>query len=171
MKDIKELIQSINDSHKTLWILCGFPYSGKTYIAKQILEQTQCVFVSIDDILKDLGYDWNINKLPDQDGWKKVFDISYQQTKEVLGKGLNVIYDSTNHTKTSRDKLREVAKEVEAEARVIYIDVTKEVAIERWQENKKQKNRFVLDENLLHETINAMEVPIDEERVIVTNNK
>ncbi len=170
MKTVEELIQLINDSRKTLWILCGFPYSGKTHIAKQILEQTPCVFISIDDILKDLGYDWNTNKLPDEESWKKVFDISYQKAKEALEKDLNVLYDSTNHTKISRDRLREVAKSVGADAQVIYVDVPKEVAIERWQENKKERGRFVLDENLLHETINAMEIPTDDEKVIVIKN-
>jgi len=57
MENLDQLIQSINNSHKTLWILCGFPYSGKTYIGKKILEQTSCVYVSIDNILKDLNYD------------------------------------------------------------------------------------------------------------------
>jgi len=170
MDSINDVTLLIKKSSKTLWILCGFPYSGKTYIGKKILEQTSCVYVSIDNILTQLHYDWNTNKLPDEAGWKKVFDISYQQTQEALEKGLNVLYDSTNHTKASRDKLREVASSVGAYAKVIYIDVPKEVATERWEENKKQKNRFVLDKNLLHQTMNAMEVPDSDENVIIIKN-
>lgn len=170
MKNIEKLIQLINNSHKTLWILCGFPYSGKTYIGKKILKQTSCVYISIDNILEELHYDWNTNKLPNEEGWKKVFDISYQQTKEALEKGLNALYDSTNHTKASRDKLREVAHSVGADTRVIYINVPAEVIIDRWEENKKQKSRFVLNENLLHQTIKASEVPTDDEKVIVIKN-
>jgi len=171
MEGIEELVQSINNSHKTLWILCGFPYSGKTYVGKNILEQTSCVYVSIDNILEELNYDWNTNKLPNEEGWKKVFDISYRQTKEALEKGLNVLYDSTNHTKTSRDNLREVAGSVGADTRVIYINVPAKIAIERWEENKKQKSRFVLDKNLLHKTINAMEIPTaDDEKLMVVKN-
>ncbi len=167
---IEDVIQLINNSNKTLWILCGLPYSGKTYTGKNILEQTSCVYVSIDNILAELHYDWNANKLPDEAGWRKVFDISYQQTQEALQKGLSVLYDSTNHTRASRDKLREVASSVGADAKVIYINVSKEVAIERWQENKKQRNRFVLDENLLHSTINSMEIPDNDENVITIKN-
>src|SRR3989338_10412870 len=116
MDSINDVTLLIKKSSKTLWILCGFPYSGKTYIGKKILEQTSCVYVSIDNILAELHYDWNTNKLPDTEGWKKVFDISYQQTKETLEKDLNVLYDSTNHTKISRDRLREVSKSVNADA-------------------------------------------------------
>ena len=170
MKNIEKLIQSINNSHKTLWILCGLPYSGKTYVAKKIIEQTSCVYVSIDNILAELHYDWNTNKLPDTEGWKKVFDISYQQTKEALEKDLNVLYDSTNHTKASREKLREVANNISADARVIYIDVPEKIIVDRWQENKRQKSRFVLDENLLNQTISAMEVPSSDEGVIIVKN-
>lgn len=170
METVESVIQSINNSHKTLWILCGLPYSGKTYIGKKILKQISCAYVSIDNILEELNYNWNLNKLPDDEGWKKVFDISYKKIKEGLGKSLNVLYDSTNHTKASRDKLREIAKSVSADVRVIYIDVPAKLAIERWEENKKQKNRFVLDENLLHQTIEAMEIPTIDEKAIVIKN-
>lgn len=170
METLENVIQSINNSHKTLWILCGFPYSGKTYVGEKILEQTPCVYVSIDNILSELNYDWNTNKLPDEEGWREVFNISYQQTKEALEKDSNVLYDSTNHTKASRDKLREVAHSVGADARVIYIDVPENTVIDRWQQNKKQKNRFVLDENFLHQTVNAMEVPGSDENVTILKN-
>ena len=108
--------------------------------------------------------------MPDEAGWKKVFDISYQQTQGALQKGLNVFYDSTNHTKASRDKLREVASSGGADAKIIYIDVPAQIVVDRWQENKKQKNRFVLDENLLYQTIGAMEIPTDDESVVTIKN-
>jgi predicted kinase len=119
---VSDIIQSINSSAKTLYILCGLPYSGKTYLASKIIAETGCAYVSIDAILKDLGYDWDTNNLPDEQGWKQVFDASYQKSRDALKEGLNVLYDSTNHTKASRNALRAVARDVGATANVIYVN-------------------------------------------------
>ena len=67
-------------------LLCDFPYSGKTYIGEKILGQTSCVYVSIDNILEGLHYDWDTNKLPNEEGWKKVFDMAVG-VAEIFRKG------------------------------------------------------------------------------------
>lgn len=112
MPRLDGLISIIKNSHKTLYILCGFPYAGKSYVAKQLLESTDVEFVSIDDIFNKHGFDWDTNTLPDTEAWQQIFEESYEKTKAALEQGKNVLYDSTNQTVTSRDKLREVAQSV-----------------------------------------------------------
>jgi predicted kinase len=109
----------MRSSHGILYILCGLLYSGKTYAARKILDAVPCVYVSVDDILEELGYDWNTGRLPDEKGWKTVMDISYRRTREALSDSKNVLYDSTNHTKSSRDALRKVADETGSGSRVV----------------------------------------------------
>jgi len=99
--DIDEIIKLVGDSRRTLWILCGLPYSGKTSLSRKILESTDCVYVSIDEILDELGYDWDSDKLPDEAGWKHIFEISYKKAQDALKSGSSVLYDSTNHTLNS----------------------------------------------------------------------
>lgn len=161
--DTGEIIELVSNSSKTLWILCGLPYSGKSFLAKKIMEKIGIEFVSIDDILSEKGYDWNINKLPDASGWQEVFDISYAKARKALVLGKNVLYDSTNHTKVSRDTLREVAKSVDGEAKIIFINTPESVVLNRWEKNKETKERFVLDENLLNMTIKSLEIPETED--------
>lgn len=67
MSDLNHLMSLIQNSQKTLFILCGFPYAGKSYIAKRLLEHADVVFVSIDDIFHACGFDWNTNTLPSSD--------------------------------------------------------------------------------------------------------
>lgn len=162
---LEQLINKINSSHKTLYIFCGLPYSGKTYTSNKIIENTSVSYVSIDRILEGLGFDWDTGRLPDDDGWEKVFDISYEMTRNALKNNLNVLYDSTNHTKASRDVLRKVAQEVEAETSVIFIDVPTETIWKRWEENALRKNRSVVARELVEETIKSFEIPTSDENV------
>lgn len=169
-KSLDDIVQSINGSEKTLYILCGLPYSGKTYLANKVIEKVNCVYVSIDHILKDFRYDWDSNKLPDEQGWKKVFDISYQKSQEALKGGLNVLYDSTNHTRISRDVLRKVAYDVGASAKVIYISVPVETVWKRWEKSSILKDRSVVDKKLVDMTIEAFEVPTEDENLFIVQN-
>ncbi len=170
MQAPEEIIQSINSSGKTLYILCGLPYSGKTYLALKIVEKTKCTYVSVDSILKDLGYDWDSNKLPDEQGWKRVFDISYKKSQEVLKNSSNVLYDSTNHTRISRDTLRKVARGVGANTEVIYIDVPVKVVWERWAESSAGKNRSVVNKKLVEMTVESFEAPTQDENLFIVQN-
>lgn len=169
-KSLEDIIRSISSSKRTLYILCGLPYSGKTYLALKIIEKTNCVYVSIDHILKDFGYDWDSNKLPDEQGWKKVFDISYQKSQEALREGLNVLYDSTNHTKISRDILRKVAYDVGASAKVVYVAVSAKTVWKRWEESSILKDRSVVDKKLVDMTIKAFEIPTEDENLFIVQN-
>lgn len=170
MEYLKEVIRDINNSNKTLYILCGLPYSGKTYLSERVLAKTSCAYVSIDQILQELGFDWNLNKLPDGDEWEQVFNISYQKSQEALRGGLNVLYDSTNHTKISRDVLRKIAKDVGACAKVIYIDVPIETIWQRREENIIKKDRSKIDKKLVDMTIKSFEIPTDDENLIIVKN-
>jgi predicted kinase len=114
MSNLGRFISRIKKSDKTLYILCGFPYAGKSYVARQILKESDLVFVSIDNIFHARGFDWNNNTLPNENEWQEIFEKSYRQVKEALEAGRSVLYDSTNQTITSRDTLRNIANEHEA---------------------------------------------------------
>jgi predicted kinase len=170
MPDINSLVSLIQNSHQKLFILCGFPYSGKSYMATQIQSETDIVFVSIDDIFHAKGFDWNSNTLPDESTWQQIFTESYEQTKKALIDGKSVLYDSTNQTKASRDKLREIAKSVSANTKVVYIKSPVEVIWKRWEENQKNPTRSVVSRVLVQQTIDMFEEPTESESVFVINN-
>jgi len=170
MPNLDKLIKTIKESRKTLFILCGFPYAGKSFVAEELRKHTDIVFVSIDAIFRAHGFDWDTNTLPDTEGWQKIFDESYEKTKEELNAGKNVLYDSTNQMVASRDRLREVAKSVNAHTKVIYIKSPVEVIWKRWEDNQKNPTRSVVSRELVQQTIDMFEEPTEEENVIVINN-
>jgi predicted kinase len=170
MVDVNNLISMIHNSHRTLFILCGLPYVGKSYIAKQVQSKTDIAFVSIDDIFHAQGFDWNSNTLPDVDTWEQIFTESYEQTRKALMIGKSVLYDSTNQTVTSRDKLRKVAESADADTKVIYIQSPVEVIWKRWEENQQSRTRSVVNRELVQQTIDMFEEPTEGEDVVVICN-
>lgn len=160
----------IQKSQRTLFILCGFPYSGKSNIAKQVLEHTDVIFVSIDDIFHACGFDWDTNILPNSNEWQKIFDESYGISKIALQDGKNVLYDSTNQTRASRDKLREIARSVGAETMVIYVQCSPETVWKRWEKSALEKSRPSVSKNLVQMTIDQFETPTVAENVIMIIN-
>lgn len=170
MPDLHNLISLLQNSRKTLFILCGFPYAGKSYIAKQLIRETDATFISIDDIFHAHGFDWDSNNLPDTEGWEQIFAESYEKTRRALMDGKNVLYDSTNQTLASRDKLREVAESVGAEAKVVFVKTPVEVVWQRWEENQKEPTRSVVRKELVQQTIDMFEEPSEDENVIIVNN-
>jgi len=170
MPDLNNIISLIQNSKNTLFILCGFPYAGKSFIAKQLLERTDITFVSIDEIFNRHGFDWDSNTLPDTQAWEQIFNESYEQTKQALQGEKNVLYDSTNQTVASRNKLREIANVAGAETKVVLIKSSTETVWERWAENQKIPSRSVVSKDLVQETIDMFEEPAEEENLVVINN-
>ena len=166
MKTTQEIHEMIKNKNKTLFILCGLPYSGKSYLSKEIIKNIPIEYISIDDIFHARGYDWNTNTLPDAKSWSEIFETSYEKTREALNNSKNVLYDSTNHTKTSRDTLRKVAESVGADTHVIFIDVPLDTIYKRWEENKANPTRSVVDRELVDMTIQMFEKPDEDESVI-----
>lgn len=170
MLDLSKIISKIQNSKSTLFILCGFPYAGKSYVTTQLQQQTSIHVVAIDDIFKAKGFDWDTNTLPSASEWTQIFNESYEQTQAALVEGKNVLYDSTNQTVASRDRLREVADSVGANAHVLYIKTSIETAWKRWEENQKHPSRSVVDKELVQKTIDVFEEPTENEGIITIFN-
>ena len=42
---------------KTLYLMCGLSFSGKTTLARKIVERLQCAYISLDNINADVVVD------------------------------------------------------------------------------------------------------------------
>lgn len=81
-----------------------------------------------------------------------------------------MLYDSTNQTIASRDKLRDIAKECDAESQVIYVKSDVETIWKRWEENQKNPSRSIVSKDLVQMTIDMFEEPEEWECVTVIEN-
>lgn len=105
----------------TLTIMCGLPNSGKTTKANNIAEETGATIIRVDDYthLYQEGYKPN-----------QIIEIVINDTKSVLGRGEDVVYDAVNATKSERKQLFDNFSTI-ADVVCVYMVTPAEMCIKR----------------------------------------
>lgn len=149
-----------------LYIFCGFPFSGKTSLTKQIANKFGITIIDIDEVKRDHVSDvYDDNVTGEQ--WNKIFSDYFKRIKNVLGQGKSAISDNSSPTKEGRDELRALAKEENAQAKVVFLNTPADVVRQRWLANKKTMQRFDITEQTLEEALEDHEDPDRDENVIL----
>lgn len=115
----------LNDLKKYFVMMVGLPGSGKSTLISQLKQQLPYVIVSTDDIFEQLGkqHGLNYNQAFKQFDYKQIEKQMFDELKDALKAGKNVIVDQTNLTTKSRaKKLALVPKDYYKIAYVFEID-------------------------------------------------
>lgn len=151
---------------KTLYIMCGVGFAGKSTLAKKIAEYTGATLVSQDAMYFEKEEELNID--PDSDEqWRMILDMSQNRIKEELNKGNSVVFDDTSLQVNNRDELRRIAKETGAETKVVFLDTPIEVQKERQAKNRITGERHDVEQHHLDKAIEDLQPPTEDEHVIV----
>ena len=151
-----------------LYIFCGYPFSGKTTLSKQLAGRFDFARIDIDEVKWDqVGQIYDDDVTPEQ--WKEIFDDYYARIKNALRSGKSVVNDNSNPSRKGRDLLRSFAKETGTDSFIIFVDTPIEIVKKRWQENKITKERFDVTDKTFNWALDEMEKPTEEENIIVAN--
>ena len=150
----------------TLYIMCGVGFSGKSTLAKKIAEHTGAVLVSQDAMFFEKEKELNLN-LDDDDQWRMLLDMCKERMLENLKQGRSVVFDNVNLRVSNRDELRELAKQANAETKIIFLDTPIEIQKERQLKNKETGERHDVKQEYLDDAIRELEVPGVEENTLV----
>ncbi|HEU5430423.1 MAG TPA: ATP-binding protein [Thermomicrobiales bacterium] len=117
-------------SNAVVYVLCGFIGAGKTTFAKQLAAQTGAVRITKDEwLIRMVGNDPTIDGYADYDA--KMCGLSRDVAFQLAANGIDVIIDEGVWEKEQRDRLRQRAEEVGAEAVVYFLDTPMETIRER----------------------------------------
>ena len=150
-----------------LYILCGVPFAGKTVLAGELCTRFGYALVAIDEIRLAHGFPWTENSPITPADWERIFRESYDRTRALLKDGQSVVYDCANLDSASRHALRDLADGVGCTSRLIFVDVPRDVARERWHRNRRTHERFHLPKALFESALAAFERPGPDEGAIV----
>lgn len=146
-----------------LYVLCGLPFSGKTFLRKKIVEKFGYLGIDLDEVKFELyGKGIDDSQLSKTD-WDKVYQQIYKRIENALKNGKTIIYDSGNFTKQERDLVRQIADRLNIETITIFIDIPKEIAYQRLLENRQAKERFNVIDTDFESTARELEIPGDDE--------
>jgi predicted kinase len=135
--------------------MCGFPFSGKSTFAKQVVSQTSIVYVSFDDMWVEL-----LKKIPELT-YDTALPYIDKQIEDMLKQGLSVIYDSTNLKSDRRMSLIYLAEKVGAKGVVVYIPTTVEETLKRQAQSLIDHSHHVVDKENVDKAFEHLEVPAD----------
>jgi predicted kinase len=148
-----------------LYILCGFPFAGKTTLAKALVGALGINRVAIDDINTERGV-WDDERGLSAEEWTNTYNEAYRRIEAFLSRGESVIDDSGNFTRELREHLRTIAQRYGACTMIIYVDISLSEAQRRWQENRQTAVRAdVRDEDFAY-ALEHFEPPTEDEQAL-----
>jgi predicted kinase len=152
--------------NKTLYIMCGLGFSGKSTLAKKISEYKNIPLVSQDAIYFEKEKELDPTLSSDEE-WKLIWNIAIERIVKNLKEGRSVVYDSTNTRREHRDRFRKIASENGAKAIVIFLKTPDEVLLARQMKNKETEERHDVKQEYLDQARAEMEIPQPDENVFV----
>ncbi|MEH2007682.1 ATP-binding protein [Nostoc sp.] len=155
---------------KTLYLLCGLAFSGKSTLAKAIVNYLNCAYVSLDDINKERGLGFGGDGIS-VEKWENTHQIAIGLLDNLMQLEQDIILDDTNCFRWLRDRFREVAKRHNYKTKVIYLDVPLEEIYIRMQMNEQTKKRQGIKKEIFAELIQNFQLPEVDENILLFNNE
>lgn len=149
-----------------LILLCGKPGSGKTTIAKELINKYKMIHFSADDfMLKFFG------EIKDRDLFNEKLnackDKIYEISEQLLSNDIDVVLDFGFWTKEERDYIRDRFKAYNVI--VVYLKLDNEIIFERIENrnNNLQENEYYMDKNTFLILSGFFEEPQEDENLII----
>ena len=156
--------------NKTLFILCGEAFAGKTTLSKKIADLYKAKIVGRDKIYFATEKTLALENTPEEDDntlWNNLWPLVIQGTKNQLFLGNSVVIDDNCLYIRQRDELRSIAERSGIKSILIYLNVPTSLLKERKAKNKNSKDRHDVPSEWMEEDSNLFERPTEVEKPIV----
>ena len=149
---------------KTLYLMCGMPFSGKTTLGKAIAKYLDVPYVSLDEINEARGL-FGGDGIPVEE-WEKTHFLAMQQTAKLIKSEVDIILDDTNCFRWLRDRFRDFASQHGYQTVIIFLDISLATIKKRMEQNKTTKVRHSVRQDIVEEMAKIFEPPELDEKVI-----
>jgi predicted kinase len=149
-----------------LLITCGYPFSGKSTLARAVSELPGMSLVAVDDQHAALGYDIAAGDPGDRE-WLQAYRAAYRKIDRELGDGRSAVFDSVGFRRRDRDRARRIAGHRGARSLVIWLDVPADEARRRLDCNEANPTRTQVPIASFERIVAEFEPPDDDEQTVI----
>ena len=146
--------------------MCGYPFSGKSTLAQRISESLGMALIAVDDLHVKHGPADEARPVGDQE-WLRAYRAAYRDTERHLSEGGSVIFDSVGYTRKDRDRLRRIARRHDANALIVWLDVSANDARRRLDHNRVQRERANVPVANFLQIVCRFETPTGDEATVI----
>jgi predicted kinase len=154
-----------------LLLFYGYPGAGKTYFARQFVDNVQAAHLQADRIRGELfeqpRYDKQENDI--------VMQLMDYMTEEFLSAGLSVVYDANAMRKSQRAALRDLAFRCHAQPIVVWFQMDPDTAFSRSvkRDRRRADDKYAAqwDRPTYENIVNHMQNPLASEPYAVISGK
>lgn len=144
----------------TLFLMVGYPGSGKTTVSGYIQELTGAVHIWADKERQEM-----FGETYQTDHSDELYEKLNKRTFDLLKSGTSVIYDTNFGLRSDREKLRDLADKAGARVTVIWLTANKSVSWARIKNKAKNSGSrvFEMTEKDFDRVADKFQVPEEDE--------
>lgn len=142
-----------------LLIMCGWPFAGKSTLARAIAARFGLTHIEIDRVHGERGVGSGIS----DDDWRIAVQRSYRRLHEALARGESVVWDTAAAKRDQRQRIRHAGERHGASVRVIHVATGEADARGRLEANRISGERADVPESDFASIVREFEAPgVDE---------
>jgi predicted kinase len=148
----------------TLYLMCGFSFSGKSTLARKIIKQLRCAYISLDDINAERGL-WGGDGILVEE-WERTHALARERLATWMATGKDAVVDDVNSLRWLRDRWRAAASASCYRTVVIYLDIPRTELIARRRTNHVTVERKGISDAVWAKHLRQFEPPGADEHVL-----
>jgi predicted kinase len=148
--------------------MCGIAFSGKTTVAKRLVQARGCRSVSLDEINAERGLHGGEGIAVGE--WERTHGIAIERISALMARGEDIVLDDTNCFRWLRDRYAQFASENGYAAELLYLEVSLKDVQARIVRNQVTADRAAIESEVFERHVREFEPPQADEVATILRN-